>query len=648
MKKIVLTCAAILLGCVCRSADLVLAPPFTDHAVFQQDVPVPVWGRARPGAQVSVCFDCFEDSVVCGEDGKWMVWLPAQTAGFEPRELSVSSDGEKIRCRDILVGEVWFASGQSNMDFRMRANVNNMEQEIAAADWPAIRFFKSPQTSCFTPMDDVPDSQWTVCTPESVGDCSAVAYFFARDIHQAEQVPVGVIVSALGATRIESWMSREALKTIPEYREQIEADTMDQRKWDAFVSRVDRLNRERWIMADTMAAGQRVGVHQPEYDDSAWKSISLPLRAENMGYSGYWGMMWVRHTLVLPKNFNACQRCRLYLPLDASGDHVYLNGKEIAHNLSYAAEKRVSLDPGVLRPGRNVLSALLYITWGTGGIGKERTPCYLETADGKRYDLRMEEWRYNTGIESPIPPYEDYTNHLGVNFNGMVNPFIPYAIRGFIWYQGEANVSQEGLYPMLQAVMVDDWRIRWQQGYLPFLYVQLANYRPRPDTPVRYDAWAAFRDAQTAALSYIPYSGMACTIDIGDAEDIHPRNKQDVAHRLYRIARARIYASDSETECDGPMFAGADIEGDRIRVRFENAQGLHGVDGDSRIKGFAVECRTGGLHWAEASIEGETVVVKTPDGVSPIRIQYAWSCNPHISLYNEAGLPALPFYVPVE
>lgn len=186
MKKIMLTWAAILLGWVCRGESLVLAPPFTDHAVLQRDVPVPVWGEARPGAQVTVRFDRFENTVVCGEDGKWMVWLPTQTAGFEPRELSVSSDGEEIRCQNILVGEVWFASGQSNMDFRVRANVNNMEQEIATADWPAIRFFKSPQTSCFAPMDDVPDSQWNVCTPESIGDCSAVTYFFARDIHQKE------------------------------------------------------------------------------------------------------------------------------------------------------------------------------------------------------------------------------------------------------------------------------------------------------------------------------------------------------------------------------------------------------------------------------------------------------------------------------
>lgn len=295
-----------------------------------------------------------------------------------------------------------------------------------------------------------------------------------------------------------------------------------------------------------------------------------------------------------------------------------------------------------------MLFALLYITWGTGGIGKEQTPCYLETADGKRYDLRTEAWRYHAKIEPPVPPYEDYTNHLGVNFNGMVNPFIPYAIRGFIWYQGEANVSQEGLYPTLQAAMVDDWRVRWQQGYLPFLYVQLANFQPRPDAPVRYDAWAAFRDAQTAALSAIPCSGMACTIDIGDAEDIHPRNKQDVAHRLYGIARARIYAPDSATVCEGPMFEKADVAGDRIRISFKHAQGLHGVEGDSRLKGFAVEGRDGELHWAEASVEGETVVVRIPEGVAPVRVQYAWSCNPEVSLYNGAGLPALPFYVSVE
>lgn len=648
MKKIVLTCAAFLFGWVCRSAELVLAPPFTDHAVFQRDVPLPVWGHARPGAEVTVRFGRSESTIRCDAAGRWEVRLPAQTAGFEPRELTVRCEEEEIRCRDILVGEVWFASGQSNMDFRMRSGVKDMERELAGADWPSIRFFETPQKSRFAPSGNVAGGRWEVCTPESVGNCSAVAYFFARNIHLEEQVPVGVIVSALGATRIESWMSREALATIPRYREQIESDDMDQQGWDAFVERVDRLNEERWIIADTMSTGLRAGVHEPGFDDRSWKSTALPLRAENLGMSGYWGMLWVRRTVTLPEDFDTRQACRLCLPVDASGDRIYVNGKEVMHNLSYAADKTVPIEAGLLHPGDNVLSALLYITWGTGGIGKRQTPCYLETAGGDRFDLKEGAWRYNREIEPPVPPYEDYTNHLSVNFNGMVHPFIPYAIRGFIWYQGEANVSQEALYPTLQAAMVEDWRIRWRLGYLPFLYVQLANFQPRPDAPVRYDAWAAFRDAQTGALSGIPHSGMACTIDIGDAEDIHPRNKQDVAHRLYQIARAKVYAPESRTVCSGPMFDGLSVEGNRIRIRFRNASGLCGIGESPSLEGFAVEDRGGRLHRAGARIEEGEVVVELPEGVDPVRIQYAWSCNPPSPLYNAAGLPAVPFNVPTE
>ena len=206
-------------------------------------------------------------------------------------------------------------------------------------------------------------------------------------------------------------------------------------------------------------------------------------------------------------------------------------------------------------------------------------------------------------------------------YNAMLKPLQNYTIKGFIWYQGEANVSQEALYPTLQAAMVEDWRIRWRQGYLPFLYVQLANFQPRPDAPVRYDAWAAFRDAQTGALSGIPHSGMACTIDIGDAEDIHPRNKQDVAHRLYRIARARVYAPESGTVCSGPVFDGLSVEGNRIRIRFRNASGLCGIGVSPSLEGFAVEDRGGRLHRAGARIEEGKVVVELPEGVDPVRIQ---------------------------
>lgn len=647
MKKSILLLVAALCAVTAVRAGLRLAPVFTDHAVVQQGVALPVWGDAAPGAVVTVGFAGAEVAATAGADGRWSLFLPPQTGGFEPHELRVQSGNEQLVCRDVLVGEVWFASGQSNMDFRVGWQIKDMEREVAAADLPAVRFFATRQESKPEPSRELSGSRWEVCTPQSVGNCSAVAYFFAKNLHRDRKVPVGVIVSALGATRIESWMSREALGTVPGYRKHVENYDIDQQKWEQIVARINKANNERGTRADTTSAGLRAGVHTGHFDDRKWGKTLFPLRVDKMGYPGYWGMIWVRREIVLPKQFDATQECRLWLPVGASGDKVYINGTEVARSLSYSTDKTVVVKPGVLQPGRNILAANLFVTWGVGGIGTEASECWLQTADGRKTDLTQGSWRHSNTVEPPLPPYEDCSNYMGVNFNGMVNPLIPYAIRGFLWYQGEANSLEAPAYPPLQAALIDDWRVRWGQGYLPFLYVQLANYCPAPTQPVSGDAWAEFRDAQTAALSLSQNVGMACAIDIGETDDIHPRNKQEVGRRLYLIAKAQVYEPHLGLEYSGPIFDGATLEAGTIRVRYTHAEGLRGVSPSEAVGSFAVGDEKGRFVWAEARIEGDQVVVTIPKGCKPVRLQYAWSCNPPSTLYNGAGLPAVPFNIEI-
>lgn len=647
MKKTILLFLALILSYVGASAQLKLAPAFTDNAVFQQGIPVPVWGEATPGSEVTVCFAGKELCTTADETGCWMLRLPAQTASFDPHELVVTCGDQRVVCRNILIGEVWFASGQSNMDFRVGWGIKEMEREKAEADFPAIRFFETRQESKPEPSQALTDSRWEVCTPQSVGNCSAVAYFFAKNLHADKKVPVGVIVSALGATRIESWMSREALGTVPGYRRHVENYDIDERKWEQLIARINKANNERGAIADTTSVGLRAGVTTLEYDDRKWAKHTFPLRVSEMGYPGYWGMVWVRREILLPKNFDPAKECRLELPAGATGDKIYINGIYMTRDLSYKTDKSFVVAGGTLRPGRNILSALLFITWGVGGIGTDDTECCLELNDGRRIDLKKGVWRHSNKIEPPLPPYEDCSNYMGVNFNGMVNPLIPYAIRGFLWYQGEANSLEAKSYPPLQAALIADWRVRWQQGYLPFLFVQLANYCPAPVNPVTHDDWAEFRDAQTASLELSQNTGMACAIDIGETEDIHPRNKQEVGRRLYLIAKGRVYEPGSGIECSGALVESARIEGSAIRVRFRHAQGLRGVAGNDSVGSFAVGDDKGRYVWVEAVVEGDQVVVKIPRGCKPVRLQYAWSCNPPSTLYNEAGLPTIPFNIEI-
>ncbi len=651
MRKLVLFCISCFLCCFALNADeLTLASVFTDNAVFQQGKPVAVWGKATPGKRVTVNFAGEQVSAEADKStGKWFLYLPAMEGGPESHELTVVCEDEFIRRENILIGEVWFASGQSNMDFRVGWLVKNMDQEIKEAELSAIRFFQTNYDSRPVPIDNVPSGHWEICSPETVSNFSAVAYFFAKNLHLDKNVPVGVIASAIGATRIESWMSTEALSTVPGYKKHVDNYDMTQEKWDALVARINKANNDRGAMADTTSAGIRAGVPTLEYDDRKWEKLMFPLRVEDMGYFGYWGMVWARKEFDLPKNFNPEQTARLYLPVGATGDKIYLNGEEVMKNLSYHQDKSFDVKAGVLRPGKNVLAVNMFITWGVGGVGTDGVECCFKMEDGSNIDLTKGYWRHSNKIEPPLPPYEDCSGYMGVNYNGMVHPFIPYTIRGFLWYQGEANSLEPESYPALQAALVKDWRIRWRQGHLPFLFVQLANYRPASEEPMRYDDWASFRDAQTESLDYMENAGMACTIDVGEAEDIHPKNKQDVGARLYTIAKALVYDKESGIEYSGPLFDGMKAEKSEITIRFSHAEGLHSKSGGDKVPSFALEDAKGHMVWAEATISGKnSVTVKIPKGFKPVKIQYAWGNNPEAPLYNSAGLPAVPFKKQVE
>ncbi len=620
-------------------AQLKVAGIFGNHAVLQQGISVPIWGNATPGAQVEVNFSGTSSLGIADEIGHWMIRLAPMKTDEKSHELIVKSNFVEVIFKDIRIGEVWFASGQSNMAFKVGDGVMNQEEEVLHADFPDIRFFMVDAVTSVQPLSDLPQKDWKICSSENVRNFSAVAYFFARSLHLDKKIPVGIIVAARGATNLETWMSHERLETHPDFKAVLSKFDGDTVHWNDKVRRSQQAEKDRETIANTSTLGLDQKVNTLKYKDSDWAKTSFPVNMAKMGYSGFWGLVWIRKTIDISAK-SAKKAWMLYLPVKDQNDRIYLNGKELARDVSRLKDKTISIAAGSLKKGKNLLAIRMYVHWGSAEVGNDQNDCYLLAKDGEKLTLGGE-WLHNNRIESQVAQWQDFYNTSTVNFNGMINPVIPYGIRGFLWYQGENNASRGKQYAELQSMLIDDWRVRWGLGYLPFLYVQLANYMERSVNPKQSDNWADFRDNQTTTLVRSPQTAMACTIDIGDGNDIHPKNKQEVGRRLYLAAKAKAYGSTQTYS--GPLFKSAKVEGNSVRICFEFADKGLKIKGDEPIKGFALRDETGNWIWAEAKISGNDVVVNSAQIVHPLAVQYAWQSNPDCNLYNSEDLPVVPF-----
>ena len=621
------------------NAQLKAAGIFGDNAIFQQSIPIPVWGVAKVSSLVKITLGENEVQVMSDGQGKWMGYLPAMDADGKSYQLNISSGTETISYRNIMLGEVWLASGQSNMEYRMGFDLVNKEEEIKNANYPAIRFRIVDNVTSIVPMDDIIQKEWKICSPANAPAFSAVAYFFARSLHADLKVPVGVIVAARGATGIETWMSKGRLITHPDFTAALNKRDEDSAHWNEYVRKSMKAEADRDVVAKTSFNGLKMGVTQLAFNDTGWTKTLFPLSSAKMGYGNYWGLIWIRKSFELTES-ESRKLQGLFLPINDQNDQVYLNGKLLAEGVAKMKSKTVVIPKNLLKAGQNILSIRMYINWGTADIGDRNTNCYLHFADGKQLILDGQ-WKHSNTIEPAVAGWQDYYNKLTVNFNGMIHPLIPYGIKGFLWYQGENNASKAKQYAELQPMLIDDWRVRWKQGYLPFLYVQLASYNSRSDTPLASDVWAQFRDAQRSTLFSSNNTAMACAIDIGDEFNIHPPNKQDVGHRLYLAAQHQVYHQN--VIGFGPLLKSAIIQGNQVSVSFTCAEDGIVNKGNSPIVGFAVSDNTGKWFWANAIIDGQSVLVSSKEVLHPVRVQYAWQSNPIATLYNASGLPMIPF-----
>ncbi len=627
------------------AAQIKLPAIFSDNMGLQRNAKIPIWGTGKPGQQITVKIHQQRKTTTADRDGKWRIDLAAMKAGG-PYGLVVSG-AETITFKNVMIGEVWLCSGQSNMEMPMMstwATVNNFKAEVAAANYPDLRLFIAKRAKSSKPRADVESEGWKRCDSTSVKNFSATAYFFGRQLQQKLGVPVGLIQSAWGGTVVEAWTSSTTLKTVPDMAGFVKllATSPVDSIFDesAFAAKMAAWNRQ---LDEMDTASQQAGAswNHSDFDDSNWPTMLLPINWERAGLPAVDGIVKFRKVVQLPESFGK-QNLQLNLgPID-DADVTYFNGVQIGATSIYNQHRHYRVPADLPKSGKNVVAVRVLDTGGNGGLnGKPEALNLLK--DSTQAISLAGEWRYQLGADlqklPPRPALANTPNRPTVLYNAMIAPLVPFAMRGVIWYQGESNAGRAYQYRTLFPLLIKDWRARWAQGDFPVLFVQLANYQPVAIEPLD-DDWAELREAQTMALA-LPNTGMAVTIDIGDANDIHPGNKQDVGNRLALNARRLVYGENIVHS--GPIYKSMKIEGNRIRLLFDHAQdGLLSKGGD-KLQGFAIAGEDRKFVWAEAMIDGKTVVVSSPQIAKPVAVRYAWAINPACNLYNRAGLPASPF-----
>jgi len=636
------------------AANVKLPSLFTDNMVLQQGMKVPVWGWADAGGRITVSIGGQKVNAIVGEDGRWHTELPPFRAGG-PYELTVA--GEKtIALRNVMVGELWVCSGQSNMQWPVKQGnmgVMNRDQEVASANYPNMRLFTVPRVTSFTPREDTESDAWQVCSPQTVPGFSAVAYFFGRYVHEHLGVPVGLIHTSWGGTVAEAWTSESALRRLPDF-----APGLDRMaKLIPRLPEIEKEYRERVRQWRAGLEGHDAGYDgdRPVWADAAldaagWATMKLPQHWDSAGLPEFDGFMWFRKEVDVPASW-AGRQLFLHLGPINDMDRTWWDGFEVGRFEvpNQWTAPRLYIVPGdVVKAGRNVIVVRVQDVGSKGGICGKPEDLELELCGtgGAEVIALAGEWRYKPGLDMKDAPPQPQRPAIArgnpnvptVLHNAMIHPLIPDGIRGAIWYQGESNASRAYQYRTLFPTMIRDWRAKWGQGDFPFLFVQLANWKAVEPEPGESD-WAELREAQLMTLA-LPNTGMAVTIDIGEADNIHPQNKQDVGKRLGLAARHVAYGET--LVYSGPIYRSMRVERNTIRLRFDHVgSGLVAKDG--ALTGFAIAGTDKKFVWADARIDGDTVVVSSSKVLNPVAVRYAWAINPVCNLYNKEGLPASPF-----
>jgi sialate O-acetylesterase len=621
-------------------ANVTPAALFCDHAVLQQGAPIPVWGTADEGEKVTVEIAGQKATTVANR-GRWQVRIPALTAGG-PYTLTIRGNN-RVVLNDVLIGEVWVCSGQSNMERQLglregQKPIIHWEQEAASANFPEIRHFGVAQKYSLTPVADV-QGRWAVCTPETAPDFTAVGFFFGRALYQARKVPIGLIHSSWGGTPAEAWTSADALARRPDFA----ADIALLRKATTNTVALETAYEQelaRWYAANDAGSSNAAPWSAEQFDVVAWQTMVLPTLWEKAGLPDFDGVVWFRREVEVPADWVG-KPVALHLGAVDDGDTTWVNGRRVGATNKWDKVRVYELPASLLKAGKNSIAVRVLDTGGGGGLYGGGDALRLVRTDEPSAEISLNgEWRYRVASDfshATPPPINLLDNPSAPTalYNAMIAPLQPYAMRGVIWYQGEANSPRARQYRTLFPDMVADWRRQWGEEF-PFLYVQIAPFK---------EMLPEIREAQLLALGKIKRSAMVVTLDVGDAEDIHPADKRPVGERLALAARAIAYGE--KLEYSGPLYESITVKGHEAVVKFSHeGSGLAAPAGE--LHGFTIAGVDKVFRPAKAVIVGDTVVLSSDEVSNPVAVRYAWANAPTGDLYNREGLPASPFRTDVD
>jgi sialate O-acetylesterase len=621
------------------NAQVKLPALVRDSMILQRDTKINIWGWASKNEKINIKFNKKNYKTTTGADGKWLIQLPPMKAGG-PYIMDISASN-KISLKEILVGDVWICSGQSNMVHQMELHSITYAKDIADANYPEIRHFWMPtMTDLQGPHDDLPTGSWKWANPQDVRQFSAVAYFFAKKLYDKYHVPIGLINASVGGTPIEAWTSEEGLKDFPS-----SINTIQLNKDTAYINNINRraaaLNANRpQTQTDLGMTGEKKWF-DIAYVPKEWRTINIPGYWEDQGIKDLNGVVWYRKEIDIPSSMTGVP-AKVFLGRIVDADVLYINGRQVGNTTYQYPQRRYNVPGDLLKPGKNIFVIRVTNTAGKGGFVPGKPYCLFagkDTIDLKGY------WQYKVGdvFKPPVGAGGGSIaaqNQPSALYNAMVAPLINYAIKGFLWYQGEANASRPEEYAKLQPAQITDWRNKWKQGELPFLYVQLPNFMDANYLPSESN-WAIVRESQLKTLS-VPNTAMAVAIDLGEWNDIHPDNKKDVGERLALAAEKIAYGEN--IVYSGPIYQSSKIEGNKIIISFsQTGSGLIANDSEE-LSEFAIAGADKKFAWAKAKIDSNTVIVWNDSVSNPVYVRYAWADNPvNPNLFNKEGLPASPF-----
>jgi len=613
-----------------------VSPMFGDNMVMQRDKTNTIWGWSKPGDFIRV--EIGEDTAksIAGADGRWEVRIRAPAPGG-PYTLKIDGS-QQAEFHEVMVGDVWLCGGQSNMELPL-ARTRDGKNEIAMANHPEIRLFKVQSQVAYSPAL-IPQGKWKICSPQTIADdggFSAVAYYFAQKIQKETHVPIGLIEDCVGGTPAETWTSVETLRSLKDF--------------DAQLAEMDRLKSQgapeygnfisHWY--DEYDIGQKENWSAVKLNISGWKTVHIPGGFDELGVPGTPAVCWFRKEILLPDTLPSGE-ASISLGVVELMDTTFVNGQWAGASAWVENPRHYSLKDGVLKPGTNTLVIRVLKTKPQGGFLSKPEDLCLTLGDGTKIPIAGE-WLGELSVDAKPPHalplgFENWPVMPSVLFQGMIEPIAPFALSGALWYQGEANADRPSQYQRLLPAMIGDWRNIFGQGDFPFYIVSLPAFMHHQNQPPASGGWAEIREAQAEVASSVKNSALAVTVDTGDPDNIHPPDKQIVGERLALCALAQRYGKDIPYQ--GPTFQTVEHKPGALIIHFSNADGGLVFKG-GQFEEFSVASTNGIWHWADAKIDGNSVILSSKQVPDPEFARYAWQSFPFATLYNGSGLPAVPF-----